>query len=415
MVRYVLKGRVIDAVSDKPVENGMVVVEGDTIEYVGAFRESEVASDAHVIDAGDGTILPGFIDCHAHLCGVQSAGDLGDRASMGDLLLGAAHEIGILLDAGFTGIRDMSRNGPHLSRAVERGILRGPRIMPGGRVLSPTAGHTDPGEGLSKEEVNRNSPIAYLVDGVEECIRGVREQFRVGAKFIKICATGGVSSAVDSIDDIQFSPEEMRVIVEEAARHGTYVAAHCTSAAGAYQALSVGVLSIEHGVMLDERCIDLMTQKGATLVTTLSVSLGVANFPGLPEYMAKKARRCAEANVRTIEMARKAGTRIALGTDYSNTKNTPYAENGKEFKAMTRAGMSPMEAIRAGTINAAHLMKMADRIGSLEAGKLADIVVVDGDPLHDIDCLSHRDRIKVVIKGGVVEKESRSENGRERS
>jgi imidazolonepropionase-like amidohydrolase len=406
---FVLKGRVIDAVSPEPLENGMVVIRGDRIQYAGRFDESKIPSGVpvEIIQLENGTILPGFIDCHAHLTGTHSAGARGHEAPLGDRLLGSAHEIGILLDSGFTGIRDMSKNGLYLSRAVERGILRGPRIMPGGRVLSITSGHTDTGEGMAKEQINRTSPIAYIVDGIEECLRGVREQFREGARFIKICATGGVSSAVDELEDIQFSPEEMRVMVEEASRHATYVAAHCTTAAGAYQALRCGVTSIEHGVMLDERCIDLMAEMDATLVTTLSVSLGVANLPGLPEYMARKARRCAEANIRTIGMARKAGIRLALGTDYSNSPNSPYAKNGREFLAMTKAGMTPMEAIRAGTVNGAHLMKMSDSIGTLEAGKLADVVVVAGDPLEDINCLCDRDNVKVVFKGGVLEKRIR--------
>lgn len=407
MSKYVLRGRVIDAISNQALEEGMVVVIKDSIDYVGPFKSSLVPENAEIIEIENGTIMPGFIDCHAHLGGSHSAGPLKNRTPFGDLLLGAAHEIGILLDAGFTGIRDMSRNGPYLSRAVERKVLRGPRIMPGGRVLGITSGHTDPGEGLTKEEVNRYSQISYLVDGIDDCLHGVREQFRLGAKFIKICATGGVSSPVDSLDDVQFSPEEMRVIVEEAKRHGTYVAAHCTTHAGMYQALMAGVTSIEHGVMADEKSIRLMAEKDATLVTTLAIALNVANFPGMPEYVVEKAKDCAAANIKTISMARKYGVRIALGTDYSNSPNTPYAEIGKEFESMTQAGMTPMEAIKAGTVNAAHLMKMSDKIGTLEKGKLADIVIAEGNPLQDIKCLGHKDNIKLVIKEGIIEKDLR--------
>ena len=156
--------------------------------------------------------------------------------------------------------------------------------------------------------------------------------------------------------------------------------------------------------MLTQREIDLMAEKKVPLVSTLSVSLGVANMPGLPDWMQEKANLCAEANKKTIAMARKAGVKIALGTDFSNSKNTPYLENGREFEAMVRGGLTPMESIQAGTINAAEVMQMGDELGSLEAGKLADVVIVDGDPLSDIFCLTHAAHVKLVIKDGKIEK-----------
>jgi imidazolonepropionase-like amidohydrolase len=190
------------------------------------------------------------------------------------------------------------------------------------------------------------------------------------------------------------------VIVEETKRHHSYVAAHCTGNEGAYQALLAGVDCIEHGVVLTQREIDLMAEKNATLVTTLAVSLGVANFPGLPDWMKKKVETTAQANIHTIEMARKAGVRIALGTDYSNSKNTPYKQIGEEFHAMVKAGMTPMEAIQAGTINGAYLTQSDDETGSLAEGKLADIVLVDGNPLQSIACLGDADHITGVFLGG---------------
>ena len=257
---------------------------------------------------------------------------------------------------------------------------------------------------MTKEYINAHDHLSMLCDGPDDCVRAVREQFRMGAKFIKICATGGVSSPTDRVDDVQFSPEELRAIVGEAERHHTYVTAHCTGYEGAYQALLAGVKCIEHGVMLTQREIDLMAEKKVPLVSTLSVSLGVANMPGLPDWMRAKASLCAEANKKTIAMARKAGVKIALGTDFSNSRNTPYLENGREFEAMVRGGLTPMESIKAGTINAAEVMQMGDELGSLEAGKLADAVIVDGNPLEDIFCLTHADHVKLVIKDGKIEK-----------
>ncbi len=395
MKKYVLRGRIIDAVSDRELERGIVCF-GETIDYVGSGQGFEIPPDAEVMDVGSWTILPGFIDCHAHLTGEQ---DSGGSAFFGDQLLGAAYQLGLLLDAGFTGLRDMSEAGLYLSRAVERGALRGPRIVPGGKILGITGGHVDSALHLSKEYANAHSHSYRLVDGVDDCILGVREQFRAGARFIKICATGGVSSPGDRIDDVQFSPEELKSIVEETSRHHGYVAAHCTGNEGAFQAIEAGVSCIEHGVFLTQREIDLMAERGVSLVTTLAVSLGVATLPNLPRWMVAKARDCAEANVKTIAMARKAGIRIVLGTDFGNTRNFPYLDNGVEFVAMTQAGMTPMEAIQAGTANAARLM-MDDRIGSLEAGKVADIVVAGGNPLEDIVVLKGADNIRMVFQGG---------------
>jgi imidazolonepropionase-like amidohydrolase len=407
----VLRGRMISALSDSALENGLVAAEGGSILYAGSEAGFTVPEDAETVDAGNGTILPGFTDCHAHLTGGEDAGDFADGRMFGDQIIGAAYQAGLILDAGFTGLRDMSEAGFYISRGTERGAIRGPRIVPGGKVLSISSGHVDLDPGMSKAELALHDHLGLLVDGPDDCVRGVREQFRMGAKFIKICATGGVSSPTDRVDDVQFSEEELRAIVGEARRHHTYVCAHCTGNEGAYRALLAGVTCIEHGVMLTQREIDLMAEMDATLVTTLSVSLGVAAMTGFPDWMHKKALLCAEANINTIAMARKAGIRIALGTDYSNSKNTPYLQLGKEFAAMTKAGMTPMEAIKAGTIHAAHLMMTDGRTGALEAGRLADIAVTDGNPLHDISCLTEAAHIRLVVKGGKIEKNTLEAKG----
>lgn len=395
-----LKGRVIDVISGDVIRDGVVIIDGDQIHACGPARDLPVPEEGEVYELEGGTILPGFIDCHAHLTGEEDAGSFAEGKLFGDQLVGAVYQAGLLLDAGFTGIRDMSEAGVYVSRGVERGVIRGPRILPGAKLLGITSGHIDGFPWLTKDQANAMDHMGRMVDGPDDCIRGVREQFRIGGKFIKICATGGVSSPTDRVDDVQFSREELKAIVEETERHHSYVCAHCTGNEGAYEALLAGVTCIEHGVMLTQREIDLMKEKDATLVTTLSVALGVADIPGLPDWMHEKALGCAEANRRTIAMARKAGIRIALGTDYSNSPNTPYLRLGREFEAMTRAGMTNLEAIQAGTIHAAHLMMMPDRIGSLEPGKLADIVIVDGDPLADISVLADACHVKYVFQSG---------------
>lgn len=186
MISYILKGRLIDSLSDHAIEHGLVAVEGSRIVYAGdenGFDENAFDTvSATIIEASDKTILPGFIDCHAHLTGEENAGAFADGKVYGDQLLGAAYQCGLLLDAGFTGIRDMSENGLYLSRAVDRGILRGPKILPGGRILGITSGHTDMDPSISKEEFNRRDHMSRLVDGPWDCVQGVREQFRAGAR-----------------------------------------------------------------------------------------------------------------------------------------------------------------------------------------------------------------------------------------
>ena len=400
---HVLKGRLIDGISDSATEHGLAAFEGNRILYAGEASGYTIPAGASLYDVGDGTILPGFIDVHAHLTGEEDAGSFAGGSLFGDQLVGGVYQLGLLLEAGFTGIRDMSEAGLFLSRGVARGVISGPRIVCGGRVLGITSGHVDFGPANTKEYVNAHDCLSWLCDGPDDCVRAVREMFRRGASFIKICATGGVSSPTDRVDDVQFSPEELRAIVGEAKRHHSYVTAHCTGYEGAYQAILAGVECIEHGVMLTEREIRLMAEKGIPLVSTLHVSLNVARMPGLPEYARVKAARCAEYNRKTIALAREYGIRIALGTDFSNSPNTPYLKNGREFEAMVDAGLTPMEAIKAGTSSAAAVMRIDD-LGMLKEGCLADIAVTDGNPLADISCLADASHITFVAADGKIVK-----------
>ena len=400
---HVLTGRLIDGLSDNAIEKGLVAFENNRILYAGPEEEYVIPEGAEVFSAGNGTILPGFIDVHAHLTGDEDAGYYAEGRLFGDQLIGGVYQLGLLLEAGFTGLRDMSEAGLYLSRGVARGAIRGPRIVPGGRILGITSGHVDFGPVFSKEYVNRHDHLSRLCDGPDDCVLAVREQFRSGAQFIKICATGGVSSPTDRIDDVQFSPEELRAIVDEAKRHHSYVTAHCTGYEGAYQALLAGVECIEHGVMLTEREINLMAEKDIPLVSTLWVSLNVANLPGMPEFAKQKAQTCAEYNKKTIALARQYGVRVALGTDFSNSKNTSYLTIGREFEAMVEAGLTPMEAIKGGTSIAASVMKIDD-LGALKAGYLADIAVTDGDPLDNISCLASAEHITFVAADGRIVK-----------
>lgn len=402
MSKVALLGRYVDVVNSKVVESGAVLVEENKIVYVGEENSAPISVEYKKIQV-DGTILPGFIDCHIHISG--SSDDNYYSVRRDKLVLKAASDMKDMLQSGFTAARDMTEISANLKWAVEKGYMDGPRLMPGGQVLSVTSGHGDMDTEIPLELAKENL-VTCLVDGVEECLKGVRKQFRDGAEFIKICATGGVSSMQDGLEDVQFSNEEMKAMVEEAKRHGTYVAAHCSGLEGAKQALKLGVTSIEHGINLDQECVDIMKENNCSLVTTLHISLNLHKYPNLPEYMARKAKLCADANLKSIKLVREAGINVALGTDFSNKAESSnnYKYLGKEFKAICDAGFSNMQSIQIGTINGAKLMKKENEIGSLDVGKFADIVVCTGNPLENIEVLSDAENIKFVMKDGKIYK-----------
>lgn len=393
----IIKGRMIDGNRMEPIADGLVAVEGKRIVYAGEAAAYQGSMDGEIYEIGDATVMPGMIDCHAHLCGEESQNLTGGTTY--DALLTMAYDCGELVDAGITGVRDMSAFGAPLSRAVNKGLIKGPRIMPGGRVISVTAGHAD-NEFMSVEDINRTSILSYIADGKEGCLKAVRQQFRDGAKFIKICATGGVSSSVDNPNDIQFSEEELEVMVAEAKRRNSYVAAHCTGLAGTLQAIRAGVHSVEHGVNLNEECVRLMKEKDITLVSTCYVPFLISEMSGHSDAMVKKGRDCVDTIIAGYQLAHDAGIRLAMGTDFSNSKNTQYREIGKELTYICKCGYSPMEAIIAATKNGAYLMELAEQTGTLEAGKLADMIIVKGDPSKDITLLGDADNVYHVWIGG---------------
>lgn len=407
-MKKVLIGRIIDAVSAEPIERGMVIIKEQQIEYVGEYNEALISGEEEVYEIHDGTIMPGFIDCHLHLTGESTIEENNFVVSHFDCILAAAHDMGYLLDAGFTSVREMSLYGPYLAKAVKEGRARGPKIMSGGRLLSVTAGHGDGDTSLPKEYVNEHSNISYLMDGTSECLAGTRKQFREGAEFIKISATGGVSSQVDGLEDIQFSDEEMRTVVAEAKRHGTYVAAHCSGLAGTKQALKAGVMSIEHGINLDDECVQLMKEMDATVCATLTISTMIPKLAHLPEWMKEKGRECAKNHITSLKRAKDAGIRFAYGTDYSRSDLGPYGNHGQEFVTMVEElGFTAMESIKIGTIQSAHLLNREHEVGSLEVGKLADVVVVAGNPLDKIELLADRDQVKLIFQNGKKVKDIR--------
>ncbi len=386
--------RMLDVEKGEMVRNAVVVVEGDRIKAVGG----KVPEEATVIDLGDVTLLPGLMDMHTHLT-LDVDKDYFIRAvkeGPADAALRGARNARRTLSAGFTTVRDVESGGfadVSLMKAIDAGLVEGPRIIPAGHPISITGGHGDktgwaPG-------ILEGGPETGIADGVDEVIRAVRYQIKHGAKVIKTMATAGVLSFEGTVGAQQYSQEELNAMVQEASRHGIKVCAHAHGTEGIIAAVKAGVASIEHGTMLNDEAIRLMKKQGTYLVPTVFTWYIPIDLP--PELKEKDdyARSFVDKSVRA---AIKAGVKIALGTDAGVY---PHGDNAKEFAALVKRGMSPLEAIRTATVNAADLLGVDDR-GMIAAGKLADLVAVPGNPLEDITVM---ERVSFVMKGGKVYKQ----------
>ncbi|QSO47157.1 metal-dependent hydrolase family protein [Alicyclobacillus mengziensis] len=414
----VYNGTVIDGNGGQPLQNGAVLLEGNRIVAVGtenggdlqdALARVLVPSDVERIDAQGGTILPGLIDTHVHLMFEvkKLETQLSDPFSL--QFYHAEKHMKKTLDAGITTVRDAGGTDLGVKTAVERGLIAGPRMQISITPLTITGGHGD-GWTVSGADLSRQhypgSPSG-ICDGVEQVRQKVREMLRAGADIIKVHATGGVLSPTDHPEYTQFSYEELRVMVEEAQfRRGRKVMAHAQGAEGIKNAVRAGIHSIEHGIYLDDEAIELMIEHGTYLVPTLLAPLSVleqAEATGsMPEYGVKKARESFEAHRDSIARAYRAGVKIAMGTDAGVMA---HGTNLRELGLMCDIGMTPMESIMATTKVAAECLGWLDRIGTLEVGKLADVVVARTDVLEDIRSLEDTNNIALVIKDGVVVKD----------
>ncbi len=401
-------GTLIDGTGRAPVPNGAVLLEDNIIRAVGSAQAVQAPVDAVRIDAAGGTILPGFIDTHVHLLfeGINIPQMMATPFAFN--FYKAIGHMRRTVEAGITSVRDAGGADMGMKQAVEQGLVLGPRMQISISVLTTTGGHGD-GWTLSGNEFNLfpaypGNPDGRC-DGVEEVRKKVREVLRAGAEVIKVCSTGGVLSPTDHPEFTQFCEEELRVMVEEAHfRRGLKVMAHAQGAEGIKNALRAGIHSIEHGIFLDDETIDLFLEKGAFLVPTLLAPLAViesGKAGGMPDYGIRKAQEVFEIHSESIAKAHKAGVKIAMGTDAGVM---PHGTNLRELGLMCNIGMSPMQAIVATTRTAAACLGWQDRLGTLEAGKLADIVITRTDPLTDIRSLEIPENIAVVIKDGEVVK-----------
>ena len=394
--------RVFTATAERPLAPGMVIVEGDHIAKVG--QGLAVPPGAQVIDLGDSTLLPGFIDAHVHLSMEMSDDwyrDFYQRALRfpTEQALYAAKYARVTVEAGFTTVRDVGSSqyiALGLRNAINAGITEGPRMLIANSAIGATGGHADEAP-FPPDRVHPAGPIEGVCNGPEECRAAVRYQIKYGADLIKFMPSGGVLSLSDPVDVPELTQEEMNAIVSEAHAWHRKVAAHCHGDAAGKMAIAAGVDSIEHGSFLKDDTLRLMKEKGVYLVPTLFAGEWVgAKADRFPPAIAAKARAASAAMQSMFQHAVKIGVKVAFGTD---SAVEPHGLDAREFALMVKNGMTPAQALLAATSAGANLLGMADTIGTLESGKLADLVAVPGDPLQDI---RQTEKVSFVMKGGRI-------------
>jgi imidazolonepropionase-like amidohydrolase len=407
-ILYIKAGHLFDATSDQLRDNIIIAVAGDRIQSVGAAGSVSIPAGADVIDLSADWVLPGLIDCHTHLSARADKYDeinIFRETPFTDAFNGVVNAKKTLL-AGFTSVRDVG-SPPFLAvdlrNAINDGYIPGPRMVASGPPISITGGHGDI-NGFSPEVRVSLYPDEHdfaIADGPDQVRHVVREQVKYGVDVIKILATGGVLSIGDSPGAEQMTYDEMRTAVEEAHKAGRKVAAHAHGTQGIKDAVRAGVDSIEHGSLIDAEGIEMMKQHGTYLVADIyndDYILGKAVEFGLPKANVEKERMVGRLQRENFEKAAKAGVKIAFGTDAGVY---PHGDNAKQFYYMVKFGLTPAQAIRAATSSAADLIDRSKTVGTIEAGKYADIIAVTANPLDNVKAL---ESVGFVMKGGVVYK-----------
>ena len=409
-VVYIHAGHLFDATSDNVRDNVVILVVGDRIQSVGPAQTAEIPRGSTVIDLSHATVLPGLIDCHVHL---DSRADRYDEIyRFKDTPFSAAFAAVVharkTLEAGFTSVRDVGSLpflAVDLRNSINEGLVPGPRIVASGPPISITGGHGDlnnysPQTRVSMFPEDRDFQIA---DGVDQVRHVVRAQVKYGVDVIKILATGGVLSKGDSPGAPQFTPEELKAAADEAHMAGRKIAAHAHGTQGIKNAILAGIDSIEHASLIDDEGIRLAKERGVYLVMDIyndDYILGKAIEFGLPKENVEKEKMVGRLQRENFAKAVKAGAKMAFGTDAGVY---PHGDNAKQFYYMVKYGMTPAQAIRAATSSAADLIGRAKDVGTVEAGKYADLIAVTANPFEDVRALEN---VGFVMKGGVVYKDN---------
>jgi len=403
---FIWCGTLIDGTSNDPKTNMTIVIEKNKILSVESGFVNAGANEK-TIDLKTKTVTPGWIDMHVHVETETKKGNTADRFILNptDIAFESIRYVNATLMAGFTTVRDLGGNGVNVSlrNAINKGWVTGPRIFTAGKSIATTGGHADPTNGYSKDLIGDPGPKEGVINGPADAYHAVRQRYKESSDLIKITATGGVLSQAKDGANAQFTEEEIKAVVAAAKDYGFKVAAHAHGAEGIKRAIRGGVSSIEHGTFMDDEGMKLMKQYGTWYVPTITAGKSTADSAKIPGYytdiVTPKALATGPQIQKTFAKAYKEGVKIAFGTDAGVFK---HGLNWLEFTYMIEGGMKPMEAVKSATINAATLLGVLDNLGSIEAGKLADIVAVDGDPLKDAQAFG---KVIFVMKDGTVYKE----------
>ncbi|HEX2596495.1 MAG TPA: amidohydrolase family protein [Luteimonas sp.] len=399
-------GHLFDSGSGRLLGETSIVVRGERIESVQAGRAA-LPTGATEIDLGTATCLPGLIDSHVHLTDQFSATTYSDqfRLNPADYAIRGTVYAKRTLLAGFTTVRnvgDGNNESIALRNAIKAGLVDGPRMLSAGRPIGTTGGHADGTDGYRADLVGDPGPAVGIIDSPEDAWKAVRQHYKDGVDLIKIMPSGGVLDESSSVDNAQMTMPELQAVIAAAHDYGFAVAAHAHGAEAIRRAVIAGVDSIEHGTFMDDADMKLMKEHGTWYVPTIIAGDYVAQKAKIPGYypaqVAAKAMQVGPRILATAGKAYRAGVPIAFGTDAGVY---PHGENAHEFELMVQSGMPAAFALQAATKNASKLLRMDKDVGSVEAGKYADIVAVDGDPTQDIALMKHMD---FVMKGGHVYK-----------